>query len=58
MGSKRPQGLREAVGLWDSPKKKRVKSVGKDLRVQLGLKKLWDYSSKGCGTGSDEKGQP
>lgn len=55
-GSQRPQGLTGAVGLGDSPKKKRVKSVGKDARVQLDLKKLWDYSAKGCGTGSGEEG--
>lgn len=57
MGSQRPQGLRGAVGLWDSPKITRVKSVGKDARIQLDLKKLWDYSSKGCGTESGEEGQ-
>lgn len=40
-----------------SPKIKRVNSVGKDARIQLDLKKLWDYSSKGYGTESGEEGQ-
>lgn len=44
--------------LWDSPKIKRVKSVGKDARIQLDLKKLWDRVVKGCGTESGEEGQP